>query len=206
VTTPICTLIDIATCLDRGPVEAAINEADKRDLVDPEQLRLELDGTRRAGTRVLRQILDRRTFTLTDSELERRFLPIARRAGLPVPETASRLNGFKVDFYWPQLGLVVETNGLRYHRTPAQQAKDRLRDQAHTAAGLTPLRFTHAQVRYESGYVRATLAAVARRLVAVREASSMSLRRQGFKRGGVACHSTSSSYSRKGAAWPPTRL
>jgi very-short-patch-repair endonuclease len=74
------------------------------------------------------------------------------------------LNGFKVDFFWPELGLVVETDGLRYHRTPAAQARDRLRDQVHTAAGFTTLRFIHAQVRYEPRRVRDTLAAVARRL------------------------------------------
>jgi very-short-patch-repair endonuclease len=164
VTSPVCTLIDISKCLGRGQLEAAINEADKADLIDPEGLRIELQATRRHGTRVLREILDRRTFSLTDSALERRFLPIARRAGLTKPQTGARLNGFKVDFYWPELGLVVETDGLRYHRTPAQQARDRMRDQAHTAAGLTPLRFTHAQVRYESDHVQATLAAVARRL------------------------------------------
>jgi very-short-patch-repair endonuclease len=73
------------------------------------------------------------------------------------------VNGFKVDFYWPELGLVVETDGLRYHRTPAQQARDRFRDQAHATAGLTPLRFTHAQVRFEPGHVQATLIAVAHR-------------------------------------------
>jgi len=112
----------------------------------------------------LRELLDRRTFVLTDSELERRFLPIALAAGLPVPQTGRRVNGFKVDFYWPDLGLVVETDGLRYHRTPAQQARDRLRDQAHTAAGLTCLRFTHAQVRFDPDHVRATLTAVTRRL------------------------------------------
>ena len=70
-----------------------------------------------------------------------------------------------VDFYWPELGLVVETDGLRYHRTPSQQARDRLRDQAHAAAGLTAIRFTHEQVCYESRHVRATLEAVARRLL-----------------------------------------
>jgi very-short-patch-repair endonuclease len=59
---------------------------------------------------------------------------------------------------------VVETDGLRYHRTPAQQAKDRVRDQAHAAAGLTPLRFTRAQVRFEPDHVCRTLAAVAERL------------------------------------------
>jgi very-short-patch-repair endonuclease len=100
----------------------------------------------------------------TDSELERRFLPVARRAGLRSPLTQQWVNGFEVGFYWPDLGLVVETDGLGYHRTPAQQARDRVRDQAHMAAGLTPLHFTHPQVRYEPERVRATLAATAARL------------------------------------------
>lgn len=165
VTTPICTLIDIAPRLSRSELEAAVNEADKRHLTDPEGLRRALDWLpRRPGIAELRRTLDRRTFALTDSQLERRFLPIARKAGFPMPQTGRVVNGFKVDFYWPDLGLVVETDGLRYHRTPAQQTRDRLRDQKHVAAGLTPLRFTHAQVRFEPAYVQATLGAVARRL------------------------------------------
>ena len=59
----------------------------------------------------------RRTFRLTDSELERLFMPIARSVGLPVPETRRRINGFRVDFFWPEIGLVGQTDGLRYHRT-----------------------------------------------------------------------------------------
>jgi hypothetical protein len=39
-----------------------------------------------------------------------------------------------------------------------------VRDQAHTVAGLTPLRFTRAQVAFEPDYVCATLTAVAARL------------------------------------------
>ena len=174
VTTPICTLVDIALGLDREELEAAINAADRRELVDPERLRRALDELpRRAGLANLRAALDRRTFTLTDSALERLFLPLARAAGLGKPLTGCRLNGFKVDFYWPDLGLVVETDGLRYHRTPAQQATDRLRDQAHTAAGLTPLRFTHNQVRHDPGHVRRTLAATARRLHRASERSAL---------------------------------
>lgn len=168
VTQPICTLVDLAARLPASQLEAAVNEADKRGLVDAETLRAALEelGGRR-GVPALRRVLDRRTFTLTDSELERRFLPIARRAGLPQPLTGHRVNGFKVDFYWPELRLVVETDGLRYHRTPAEQARDRLRDQAHARAGLTPLRFTHAQVAYEANDVEATLTTVARRLARV---------------------------------------
>ncbi len=165
VTTVVTTLIDLAAKVRRGQLEAAINEADKRDLVDPERLRNALERVPpRPGLAKLRETLDRRTFTLTDSELERRFLPLARRAGLPQPCTQAKVNGFRVDFYWPDLGLVVETDGLRYHRTPAQQARDRVRDQRHLAAGLTPLRFTHAQVRFEPEHVHRTLAAVRDRL------------------------------------------
>ena len=165
VTSPIRTLIDVAVRLDRERLEAAINEADKLDLCDPEALRSALDDAKgQAGVRALRTVLDRRTFTLTDSELERRFLGILRERGLPLPETGVYVNGFRIDFHWPTLGLVVETDGLRFHRTPAQQARDRVRDQVHTAAGLTPLRFTRAQVRFEPGYVGETVAAVVRRL------------------------------------------
>lgn len=166
VTTPVRTLLDLAIQLDRPRLERAVNEADRLDLVGPEELRVALGDYRGVrGVARLRVLLDRRTFRLTDSELERLFLPLAAVAGLPPPRTRQHVNGFRVDFFWPQLGLVVETDGLRYHRTPAQQARDRLRDQAHTAAGMTPLRFTHEQVRHEARYVRETLRAVAGRLV-----------------------------------------
>ncbi|HKO37003.1 MAG TPA: DUF559 domain-containing protein [Solirubrobacterales bacterium] len=165
VTAPVQTLIDMTLRLDRRGVERMINEADKYDFVHPPELRAALDDRAgEPGVAQLRHFLDRRTFRLTKEELERRFLPIAGRAGLPVPLTGQWVNEFEIDFYWPNLGLVVETDGLRYHRTPAEQARDRERDQAHTAAGLTQLRFTHEQVRYEPDYVRRILAQTASRL------------------------------------------
>lgn len=158
VTTPICTLIDMAVRLDRDSLEAAINEADKLNLVDPDGLRSALDRAgRRPGVGVLRKVLDYRTFTLTQSQLERIMLPIARRAGLDKPETSVWVHGFLVDFFWRELGLVVETDGLRYHRTAQQQARDRFRDQSLTAMGLTMQRFTRAQVKYEPEYVEGRL-------------------------------------------------
>lgn len=162
VTTPICTLVDIASRLSSAQLEAAVNAADKLELVDLVSLRSRLEEfAGRPGIRPLRNLLDRRTFVLTDSELERYFLPLARGVGLPKPETGLWLNGFEVDFFYRELGLVVETDGLRYHRTPAQQARDRCRDQAHMAAGLTPLRFTHEQVKYGPAHVTRILTAVA---------------------------------------------
>jgi very-short-patch-repair endonuclease len=172
VTTPVRTLVDLARILNRSSLERAINEADKLDLVDPETLADALEAYRGVqGVAPLRGILDRRTFRLTDSELERRFLVLATEAGLPLPLTGRLVNGFRVDFYWPDLGLVVETDGLRYHRTASQQGRDRLRDQTHSAAGFMPLRFTHAQVRFEAKRVRDTLIAVARRAESRRDGS-----------------------------------
>jgi very-short-patch-repair endonuclease len=165
VTTPVQTLIDMSLRLDRTGVERMINEADKYNLAHPPGIRRALEvRAGEPGVATLRHILDRRTFRLTKEELERRFLPLTREAGLPTPLTGQFVNEFEVDFFWPDLGLVVETDGLRYHRTPAEQARDRLRDQAHTAAGLTPLRFTHEQVRYEPEHVLTILTATARRL------------------------------------------
>jgi very-short-patch-repair endonuclease len=161
VTSPTETLIDLAACLAANRWEAAVNEADSLDLCTPEDVRAAADATKRPGAATARRLLDRHTFTLTDSEVERLFLPIARAAGLPKPLTRVYVNGWRVDFYWPELKLVVEADGLRYHRTAARQTRDVLRDHAHTLAGFVRLRFTHWQIRFDPGYVRATLALAA---------------------------------------------
>jgi very-short-patch-repair endonuclease len=101
---------------------------------------------------------------LTDSGLERKFLGLVRAAGLPQPETQARVNGYRVDFYWADLGLVVEADGWRYHRTAGEQTTDHRRDQAHAKSGLTTLRFAESQIRYEPRQVTATLSNVAARL------------------------------------------
>lgn len=135
VTTLICTIVDLATSLNDEALERSVNEAANRDLVDPERLRRELDTMRgRRGVPRLAKLLDRDTYAITDTELEQRFLRIVRKAGLPIPRTQRHLEGGRVDFYWPDLNLIVEADSLRFHRTPSQQRADRLRDQKHAAA------------------------------------------------------------------------
>jgi very-short-patch-repair endonuclease len=165
VTGPVPTLVDLAMGLPSAELEAAVNEANQRNLVDPESLREALDSIpARPGVARLRRLLDRDTFVLTTTRLEQLFLPLARAAGLPLPQTQVWLNNHRVDFYWPDLSLVVEADSFRYHRTPAKQAADNRRDQAHIATGLMPLRFSHWQVRHEPAHVRRMLTIAARRL------------------------------------------
>jgi len=148
-------------------LERAVNEADKLDLIDPETLRCALDGyIGEPGVKALRELLDKRTFRLSDSDLEILFRPIAAAAGLPPPLTKQMVNSFEVDFFWPDLGLVVETDGLRYHRTPSTQSRDARRDRAHVLAGMIPLRFTHYEIRYERSRVRQELTQAANSLSA----------------------------------------
>lgn len=156
VTSPAATVIDLASQLGDQSLESVVNAADRLGLVDPEALRAEADACRtRPCARRLGRLLDR--FTRTDSNLERKFLALVRRAGLPEPQTQATVNGFRVDFFWPRLGLVAETDGLRYHRTPTQQSRDLRRDQVHLASGLKALRFSAAQVLREPASVIDTL-------------------------------------------------
>lgn len=165
VTNPVVTLIDLATCLNDAELEAAVTEADHRGFFDPKSLRLAIDGMgRRPGAARLRDLLDATEYALTASRLERLFRPLAAQAGLPVPQTQVQLGRARVDFYWAELELVVETDSLKYHRTPFTQADDARRDNANAAKGLTTLRFTHWQVKYEPDYVRGELRAVVARL------------------------------------------
>jgi hypothetical protein len=167
VTSPVRTFLDLATELPANRLERAINEADKHDLIDPDALRKALDSRAgEPGVRSLRRVLDQHTFRLSDEELEVLFRPLATAAGLPVPLTKQIVDRFEVDFYWPKLGLVVETDGWRYHRTPSAQTRDALRFQVHTAAGRTPLRFSHWQVKYDPGHVKDVLTRTASHLQA----------------------------------------
>lgn len=159
VTSPAATVIDLASQLGDNSLESVLNAADRLGLVDPEALRTEVRGCpSRPGVGRVGCLLDR--FTRTDSQLERKFLALVRRAGLPAPQTQAVVNGLRVDFYWPEFGLVVEADGLRYHRTPTQQSRDLRRDQTHIASGLKALRFPAAQVLQEPASVIETLVAV----------------------------------------------
>jgi very-short-patch-repair endonuclease len=155
---PISVLVDLATCLPDDGLEDAVNEADRLGLVRTYRLRPALDvEPKRPGVGRLKRILDAQTFSRAANALERRFLAIVREAGLPAPTTQKQLGPHRVDFFWLDLGLVVETDSLRHHRTAAEQTVDLSRDHAHARRGLQTLRFSHAQVFHRPAQVRAVL-------------------------------------------------
>jgi very-short-patch-repair endonuclease len=162
---PASILIDLATCISEEELEDAVNEADRLGLLATDRLRAALaEELRRPGLGRLWKLLNAQTFSKAQTKLERRFLPIARAAGLPRPRTQARLGRYRVDFHWPGLGLVVEADSLTYHRTASQQSVDITRDQAHIRAGLRTIRFTHLQIFHQPDHVREVLEDTVRHL------------------------------------------
>jgi very-short-patch-repair endonuclease len=75
-----------------------------------------------------------------------------------------RLKGFEVDFFWPEHGLVVETDGGQFHNHARAFENDRRRDQILIAAGFRVMRITWRQLHDEPLAVvaRLTMALAAR--------------------------------------------
>jgi very-short-patch-repair endonuclease len=163
ITTPTRTIIDLAAKATRHEAERLIDQADARNLLHADALREQLEHERGPGVPLLKGILDRDAFVLTESELERLLVPLAERAGIGRFETQAHVNGHRVDLYFPDVDLVVEANSLRYHRTQAQQRRDSLRTQAHAAAGTLAVPFLHFQIAREADQVVATLSESAAR-------------------------------------------
>jgi len=82
----------------------------------------------------------------TRSEPERLLLEFCERHGFPIPLVNQYLNGWLVDAYWPDRGLVVEIDGARGHRTPGQLQRDHQRDLELRLAGFLVLRYTRRQL------------------------------------------------------------
>ena len=99
-----------------------------------------------------------------DSFLERRFLALVRKAGLPRPtcQVVHRLDGTRiarVDFEFPGTGIIVEVSGRMGHVSDRDRQRDARRRNGLQQSGLVVLEFTTADVLDEQSYVLETLRA-----------------------------------------------
>jgi very-short-patch-repair endonuclease len=94
----------------------------------------------------------------TRSDLERDFLHLCRRHGLPHPEVNVRVGRWTVDFLWRDEHLAVETDSYRWHRGAVAFEDDHARDLDLRRHGYSVRRFTELQVRERPAHVAADLA------------------------------------------------
>jgi very-short-patch-repair endonuclease len=166
-TSPARTILDLAAVVGAGWLRRAIGEAEVLGIVDLGDLRRQIAVNRgRRGVARLGSILseiDPQT-SRTRSELERRFLGICARAGLPKPRVNGhlRIDGirFEGDFIWDDPKVLVEADGRRFHSTRTAFERDRRRDQRLIRSGWQVVRFTWRQVVDEPSYVSATVTAI----------------------------------------------
>jgi len=149
ITTPLRTILDLATTLSGRPLEYLLDLAEQRGLVDFADL------ARRPMPRSLRAVLSLYTAgsTVTRSEMENRFLKLCDDHQIPRPESNAHVEGEEVDFVWRDERLVVEVDGYRYHRSPSRFETDRERDVMLALAGWQVLRFTWTQLTERPAWV-----------------------------------------------------
>ncbi len=168
------TLIDLARFVTPRLLTAALDSA-LRDRLTAETVLhgriVELRSKGRFGIPALLAVIEGHEASRGGhSWLERRYLELAARAGLPRPETQSVLSRagdrlVRVDVRYVGTPVVVELLGYRWHRTRDQMARDAARLNALVLDGFAPIQFTYDQVVSDWPWVleqvRAALAMVA---------------------------------------------
>jgi hypothetical protein len=157
------TVLDLAHA--RVPVtqlEAAIDSAVRLGWSAPLAIttRLaELRGPGRYGSRLLDRLL---IDSGGHSMLERRFLELVRRAGLPRPRTQviyqqGGTTVARVDFLFDPYDVVIETDGRRGHSSPGERAREAQRRGELQDLGTRVYQYTWEDVTTRGSYVARTL-------------------------------------------------
>lgn len=99
----------------------------------------------------------------TRSDLERDFLRLCRRYGLPAPEVNVLIGGMTVDFLWLDARLVVETDSYATHGGTIAFEDDRERDLRLRRLGYSVHHISERQLELEPAAVAADVSAALRR-------------------------------------------
>ncbi len=148
VTTPIRTLLDYGAVAPLNAVFRAFEQAQVHLHIPPAAIAAEVIARpRQRGNGKLRKVLVGAVDPADVlSVLELRFLRMCAAHGLPRPHVNVRIDEWMPDFYWPEWGLVVETDSVAFHSTAGARDRDARKDEALRARGLEILRLRWADV------------------------------------------------------------
>jgi hypothetical protein len=156
------TLLDLAAMLSESRLQRALERAEELRIFDLGPLE-ELLGRagHHPGVAKLRRALEiyRPDPAFIRSGLEKRFLALVRKAGLPRPAMNYVTEGFELDAYWERERFVVELDVYETHGTHAAFERDRLRQDDLLLAGIEMIRVTGPRLDREPGAVIERVAA-----------------------------------------------
>lgn len=182
VTSAARTLVDLSGVVAPAVTELALESALRRRSVDLDDVRQALAraGRTHAGRAVLRSIVDGHPGTATESALETLVWRLIMRARLPAPlRQYTVTDGYgrfvaRVDFAWPDAGIVVEADGYEYHSSSRDWRRERQRQNALVKLGWTVYRITWQDATRRGDRIAGDLA----RLLAGRPTASWSRSRK----------------------------
>ena len=142
------TLLDLAAILPLNALSSSFEEAQVVHNLQPELLAAEVlsrPGYRGSGKlkAILKDAIDPAGVR---SILELRFLRMCAAHGIERPLVNERIGIWTPDFLWARQMVVVETDGVAFHRTAAKRRRDEEKDAALTALGFTVIRLRWADV------------------------------------------------------------
>jgi hypothetical protein len=126
---------------------------DVRGTIEPYLFRRALRQAELAGHRVPHLSAVKRS----RSDLELFFLAFCERHNLPRPLVNHRVHGYRVDFFFAEQRVAVETDTWTYHRGSVAFEDDHARDLALRAQRITTRRYTDDQLEAASDAVIADL-------------------------------------------------
>lgn len=152
-------LLDFAAVAPVDRLRFALANADYHKVLDITALQV-IAGNGRPGSTNLRNALTRHEPKLahTRSPLERLFLPLCERAGIPLPDEVNvYVEGVLVDAVWWEPRLVVELDGRDNHSSWAQIQNDRSKELRLRAARFTVNRYGTLQLEEQATEVEIDL-------------------------------------------------
>lgn len=146
VTTVPRTLVDLAAVLSEDELARVCHEAGVRHRTTPAEVGRVLARRHNwPGARKLRRVLWGEV-PVALSKLEDSFIACVRDAGLPLPETNTRVDGRRVDCRWPEQRLTIELDSYRYHHSRHAWEQDRQREREARGRGDEFRRYTWTDV------------------------------------------------------------
>lgn len=145
-------LLDLAAVSSATGLERALERAEELQVFDLVAMD-EILG--RAGHHPGATTLRRTLATYRDdpvfvrSKLERRFLGLVKKAGLPTPAMNFNVAGYELDAYWEPERFVVELDVYETHGSHAAFERDRLRQEDLKLKGVEMIRVTGTRLDRE---------------------------------------------------------
>lgn len=156
VATPARGIVDVAAVVGERHLGHLIDDALVARLASSAQISCclqEVARRGRPGVRALGRVLDDRRdgYVPPHSELERKLFEALAAGGLPEPRRQVPLPGRGaiagiVDAVYPDVRLVIEADGRRWHTRVRDLARDHLRDAEAARAGWQTLRLLYEQI------------------------------------------------------------